>query len=608
MEEGKVSDDRGEAAQKPLESCPKDFKPWILALLVMVLFTVGWATYEAEKWGGYLGGFFKGRMGEDGEVRGTPSALNTAAVPGSARALQSSYHAIIESIRPAVISIDAVRLDPNVVPGDPIASYARIGSGVIIDPRGYVLSSLHVVDGASSLKATVYTSAGAVEYPMKVVKGDRTSDLVLLLIQGDGPFPHASLGDSDAIRTGDMVISIGSPFGFEQSVTSGIISSRNRTLNIGGVVYEDLIQTDSSINKGSSGGPLVSVKGEVIAINTAIYSPTGVYSGVSFAVPINRSVGLIGGVVDFMNEPPPVTQGQLVALSSTGRQIGNAYRLSDGQIITPPHNYRGECTGCHPQFRSPGFVPNFMRPGLVHPAPPGQASNQVWGVRRYPGAWNPRGFGYGRGLGPGRGVAPWCPVVGPDSLSLGMIVSDVDDVIAGQNNMMRPGGVFVLSVSPGMPADVAGLQRGDVIVRVDGRKIQDSNSFARILEGKGGASMDLVILRFGVRRIVRVKMTQGRTAQAAAGTTPIQQPRTFTWLGADITVLPSGKTGVSVAEAEGVLAAAGVKTGDIIKGVNNTPVTDMNSFIGLTTKVNIRKGILLDVIRSGAPLYIEVKG
>jgi S1-C subfamily serine protease len=608
MGQEKMSDDNtGETAQKPSESCPKNFKPWILALVVMVLFTLGWSVFEAQKEGGYFGRFFKGRPRVDEDGRGLPPGMNAAAVPGSAKALQSSYHEIIESIRPAVISIDAVRMDQIANPGEPIANYARIGSGVIIDPRGYALSSLHVVDGATSLKATVYGPAGALEYPLKIVKGDRASDLVLLRIQGDGPFPHASLGDSDAVRTGDVVLAIGSPFGFEQSVTSGIISSRNRTLNVGGMVYENLIQTDSSINKGNSGGPLISAKGEVIAINTAIYSPTGVYSGISFAVPINRSLELVGGVVDFQNEVPPVATGQLAAWSKTGRQVGNAYRLPDGQIITPPHNYRGTCTDCHPQFRSPGFVPNFMRGGLVQPAAPGQGPNQVLGQRRYLGPGYPPGRGQGLGRGPWQGQGPWCPVVGPNNLSLGMTVSDIDDVIANQNKMMRPGGVFVMSVDPGMPADAAGLQRGDVIIRVDGRKIQDSNSFAKILEAKGGGSMDLVILRFGARRTVKVRMAQGAAAQAAAGT-PIKQPTTFTWLGADLTALPPGKPGVSIAEVEGVLAAAGIKTGDIIKGVNNTPVTDMNSFIGLTTKVNVKKGILLDVLRSGAPLYIKVKG
>ncbi len=556
-------------------------------------------VYEAQKRGGYLGRLFKERTWDNMAGRVDPSALNTAPVPGSARSLQTSYHSIIESVRPAVISIDAVMQDQNANAGGAIANYTRIGSGVIIDPRGYTLSSLHVVNGASSLKATVYSPTGALEYPIKIVKGDRTSDLVLLRIQGDGPFPHASLGDSNAIRTGDVVISIGSPFGFEQSVTSGIISSRSRTLNIGGMVYENLIQTDSSINKGSSGGPLINAKGDVIGINTAIYSSDGTFSGISFAVPINRSLELTGGVVDFQNESPPVANGQLAAWSRNGRQIGNAYRLPDGRIITPPHNYRGVCLSCHPQVGSQGFVPNTSAPG--------QALTQVWGAQRNPGPGYPPGPGLGRGLGWRRNPGPWCPVVGPNNLSLGMTVSDLDEVIANQNNMMRPGGVLVVSVIPGMPADAAGLQRGDVIIRVDGRKIQDGNSFGQILETKKGSSIDLVILRFGVRRTVKVKMAQGRAAQAVAGT-PIKQPGSFSWLGADIQALPPDKSGVYIVEVEGVLAAAGIKSGDIIKGINNTKVTDMNSFIGLTTKVDRKKGFLLDVIRSGDPLYITVRG
>ena len=102
-------------------------------------------------------------------------------------------------------------------------------------------------------------------------------------------------------------------------------------------------------------------------------------------------------------------------------------------------------------------------------------------------------------------------------------------------------------------------------------------------------------------------MAQGRAAQAVAGT-PTQQPKSFTWLGADIQALPPDKSGVYIVEVEGVLAAAGIKSGDIIKGINNAKVTDMNSFIGLTTKVDPKKGFLLDVIRVGAPLYISVKG
>ena len=565
----KTSDDIGKNSQKSLESCPNNFKPWILALVVMVIITLVWSVYEAQKRGGYFGRFFTENKWDDKGGFGKQSALNTVTAPESARALQTSYHGIIESVRPAVISIDAVMQDQNANAGEPIANYARIGSGVIIDPRGYALSSLHVVGGASSLKATVYGPAGALEYPIKIVKGDRTSDLVLLRIQGDGPFPHASLGDSNSIRTGDVVISMGSPFGFDQSVTSGIISSRNRTLNVGGIVYENLIQTDSAINKGSSGGPLINAKGDVIAINTAIYSPSGAFAGVSFAVPINRSLELMGGVLDFGNELTPVANGQLAAWRINARQIGNAYRLRDGQVITPPHQYRGVCCDCHPQLRSQGFLSKNSAPG------------QVLNV-----------------------ASPKTPY---NNFPLGITVLDVDDVIANQNNMINRGGVLVNNVIPGMPADAAGMQRGDVIIRIDGRKILDSNNFTKLLESKSGTAIDLVVLRFGARKTIKVKTTQGLAAQAAAGT-PIKQPKEFSWLGAEITPLPPDKSGVYIAEAEGLLAASGVKSGDIIKGVNNTPVTDMNSFIELTKKVDVKKGFLLDVIRLGDPLYITVKG
>lgn len=572
----KISDDndRGKTDPTPSTTCPKNFKPWIVALVIMALLTLGWAVYEKQKRGGNFARFFRERTWE-GKV--SQSALNTAAVQGSANALQSSYHGIIERVRPAVISIDAGVQDPNNAnPGDPTVNFSRIGSGFIIDPRGYALSSLHVVAGATVLKATVYGQGGASEFPLKIVKADAVSDLVLLRIQGDGPFPHADLGDSNAVRTGDIVLSLGSPYGFEQSVTSGIISSRNRALNIGGKVYEGLIQTDSSINKGSSGGPLINNQGEVIGINTAIYSPSGTFSGVSFTVPINKSLDLVGGVLDFKNQAPPVASGQLAAWGRSARQIGNAFRLQHGQVITPPHLYRGICVDCHPQLRQ-GVMPN-----MPNNAAPGPGGKQVWGP-----------------------AGPCYPVVGPNNLSLGISVIDVDDVIANQNNMVHPGGVVVNSLTPGMPAEAAGLQRGDVIIRVDGKKVIDANDFQQVLQAKNRTRITLQILRSGSRTTVKVKMAPG-TGQPVAGA-PIKQPTTFAWLGADIKALPPDKGGVSIVEVEGVLAGAGIKAGDIIRGVNNTPVTDMNSFIGLTTKANLKKGILLDIIRSGAPLYITVK-
>jgi len=513
----KLSDDIDKSEPAPAARSTQNSKMWGLAL-AMVVVALGCLVYELQRRSQWVGNAV------DGE--GEPVALN---MPGSAKALQSSYHDIIGNIRAAVISIDAVAQDKNANIGDPGANYARIGSGVIIDPRGYALSSLHVVDGASSLKATVCGPAGALEYPVKVVKSDRTSDLVLLRIAGDAPFPYAGLGDSNSIRTGDVVLSIGSPFGFDQSVTSGIVSSRNRTLNIGGMVYEDLVQTDSPINKGSSGGPLVNAKGEIIAINTAIYSPDGAYSGISFAVPINKSLDLVAGVVDFLNNQPPVTTGQLAAFSQTGKQIGNAFRLPGGQILTPPHNYRGACISCHPQI-SAGQLVALSGPG-----------KQIYNSYRLPGGkvftpphdyrgtcicchpqllqgMAPKNPAKAQALTQVWGQGHLCPVVGPANLSLGITVSDVDDTMANQNNMIQPGGVFVQTVTPGMVAAAAGLQRGDVIIRIDGRKIQDSNAFSQFLKTKTENSFDLVIFRFGVRRTLNVRMAQGATAQTVAGT------------------------------------------------------------------------------------------
>ncbi|MBI4763218.1 MAG: trypsin-like peptidase domain-containing protein [Deltaproteobacteria bacterium] len=585
----KITDEVGKTEEKPSGHGPNHLKPWVLTMVFMAIIALGWSIYMAQKRGG---GLSSGKAPN----RDPLAVLNTEAVPGSVRGLQASYHSLIERIRPAVISIDAATQAQNTNPGDLTVNYDRIGSGVIIDPRGYALSSLRVVEAASSLKATVYGPSGALEYPIKIVKGDRASDLVLLRIQGDRPFPHADLGDSDAVRSGDIVLAIGNPFGFEQSVTSGIISSRNRTLKVGGMIYENMIQTDSSINKGSSGGPLLSAKGEVIAINTAIYSSNGAFAGISFAVPINRSLELMGGVVDFQNQPPPVANGQLAALGRMGRQVGNAYRFPDGRTLVPPHCYRGTCTDCHPQFRSPGFNPSHfgVERGSVIPAAQGQGPNQVWGGPRNTGPCYPV-------------AGPWCTIVGPNNLPLGLTVSDVDEVIAGQNSMLHPGGVFVIIVTSGTPAAAAGLQRGDVIVRIDGRKIKDVNSFDQILRAKRGSRIDLVILRMGARITVRVRMRPG-SAQAVAGTA-IQQPTEFTWLGGEIIPLPpgSGKAGVYVAESLGLLGKAGVQQGDVITGLNHNRVTDIYSFINLTKTVDTRKGLILDVIRSGYPLFITVK-
>jgi S1-C subfamily serine protease len=396
-------------------------------------------------------------------------------------------------------------------------------------------------------------------------------------VMGNGPFQHAVLGDSDMVRTGDVVLAMGSPFGFDQTITTGIISSRNRTVTIGGKVFEGLLQTDTPINQGNSGGPLVNARGEVVAINTAIYSPTGAFSGIGFAIPVNQASSLVGGVVDFGGVLPQAAGGQLAAWARNGRQTGNSFKMPDGRIIVPPHPFRGRCIDCHPQL-SPI---------------PGLGGNNAFLAAGQPG---------------GQGIVT-DPYIGASLLN-------VDDLIAKQFNLAHAGGVLVDGVIAGSPAEMAGLKRGDVILRLDGRRLQDTVEFKQLLSGKKmGAKAELVVLSGGVRKTISIKIkVKVKVDQAPVAQGPkIKQPAEFEWLGAEIIpLIPAMQgfvdSGVYVAEAGGILGAAGLMKGDVIKSVNNRAVPDMLSFVKIAKKLDVKEGFLLDVIRAGKPTYIAVKG
>jgi len=156
-----------------------------------------------------------------------------------------------------------------------------LGSGVIVSPDGYILTNNHVVGHADEIHVTLLDKR---EFTAKVVGKDPKTDLALIKIDTNQPLPAASLGDSDVTEVGDWVVAIGCPFGFNLTVTSGIVSAKGRAL---GGNYDNFIQTDASINPGNSGGPLFNTSGQVIGINTAIYSSTGSNAGIGFAIPID---------------------------------------------------------------------------------------------------------------------------------------------------------------------------------------------------------------------------------------------------------------------------------------------------------------------------------
>src|SRR5215469_3126798 len=246
------------------------------------------------------------------------SALNSTGAP------MPSFAPVVREVMPAVVNVSAVQrvnrtaanreswdadlsgsrnelhglppevldeflrrlLDPRgrrAVPGPKVASVA-LGSGFIIDPSGYVVTDDHVVENAEKV-TIIIEDAG--EYPARIVGRDPLTDLALLKIEADRPLSYVRWGDSDTARIGDWVLAIGSPFGLDNTVSSGIISGRGRGIHEG--PYDDFLQIDAAINRGNSGGPTFDLQGNVIGINTAIYSPNGGSVGIGFAIPANRA-------------------------------------------------------------------------------------------------------------------------------------------------------------------------------------------------------------------------------------------------------------------------------------------------------------------------------
>ena len=216
-----------------------------------------------------------------------------------------TFAAAASRVRPAVVNISCETIErAPVVSGSPrfddpaqdLLNLGGIGSGIIVDPRGYILTCYHVVSQASNIVVTPF-GYEVRRYRARVIAKDESLNLAVLRINTADELPAATLGDSSQMEVADMVLAIGSPFGLEQSVTHGIISDNHRDILIGSRVYRGMMQTDVPINRGSSGGPLININGEVVGINMAIYAPTGVYSGVSFALPINQAKPLAAKII-----------------------------------------------------------------------------------------------------------------------------------------------------------------------------------------------------------------------------------------------------------------------------------------------------------------------
>lgn len=277
----------------------------------------------------------------------TPSPMNTA------DALQAAFVTVAERVRPAVVNIGTVQVSrsrrPPAMPGpfadDPVFKdffdqfFGRgggpgrreefqqpgLGSGVIIDKRGYVLTNFHVIKGADGV--TVKLSSKQ-ELRGRIIGTDTKTDLAVIKFEPEGELRVATLGNSDTLKVGEWAIAIGNPFGLDQTVTVGVVSATGRS-DVGIATYENFIQTDASINPGNSGGPLVNLRGEVIGINTAIVA-TG--QGIGFAIPANMVKRVTAQLIDRGR----VTRGWIgVALQPMTLELAQSLGLSDtrGAIV-----------------------------------------------------------------------------------------------------------------------------------------------------------------------------------------------------------------------------------------------------------------------------------
>ncbi|MBF0100851.1 MAG: trypsin-like peptidase domain-containing protein [Desulfobacterales bacterium] len=261
----------------------------LIALIIAAIWTNAGITQKpAINWNTSPGLLMPPQADTQPQASTQPSNMQTALM------LQEEISQVIAGIKPSVVGVS--RLTNPTETGNTngltylepyLSTKGLMGTGVIVDNRGYVITTFQTVGKDHIVKISMFSS-GNREYEADVMAVDSQTDLVLLKIRSQEIFPACVLGNSDLVEVGDIVFAIGSPFGFSRTVTMGIISSRSRQLNLNGIQYPDMFQTDAAVNQGNDGGPLVDIKGHVIGINMACFMPDNHFTGIGFAIPINH--------------------------------------------------------------------------------------------------------------------------------------------------------------------------------------------------------------------------------------------------------------------------------------------------------------------------------
>jgi serine protease Do len=390
------------------------------------------------------------------------------------------------------------------MPGDPFDQLRRyfgqggqhefkqhgLGSGVIVSADGYILTNNHVVGNAEEIHVTLQDKR---EFTAKVIGKDAKTDLGLIKIDTKDALPVATLGDSNSTEVGDWVIAIGNPFDVGMTVTAGIVSAKGRLL---GGDYDDFIQTDASINPGNSGGPLINTRGEVIGINTAIYSRTGANNGIGFAIPIDMARNVMDQLkahgrvvrgwlgVEIQEVTPdlaqsfglPKPEGALVASADKDGPAGKA-GIERGDIVL---SFNGHPVGDEHEL-----------PALVALAPINQKV-PVEVLR------NGKHMSLEVTIGERKEAQVASAKSEEPGGNWGMQVGDITPELAQQFHLESAKGVVIQRVAPDSAAAEAGLQAGDVVVEVNHDKVAAVADFvAKAKAAQAGKKPALLLIQRG---------------------------------------------------------------------------------------------------------------
>ena len=397
---------------------------------------------------------------------------------------------------------------------------------MIIDASGYILTNHHVIAGADRIKAKLYNG---VELPARLIGTDRETDLAVVKIDGPTPFKAVRLGDSEKMQAGDWVLAIGSPFGLDQTVTAGIISSRERDSSelYKRVGFQYFLQTDAAINRGNSGGPLINLDGEVIGINTAIATSTGDYNGICFALPSSEAIqiyqqlikngrvvrGFLGALTERVTPQIAKVFGLKAARGAIVSNISETMEL-DGAVIESP----AAKAGLRPndiviEFRGAPIKDDADLVRRAAATPVGtNASMKI--VRNS----NEIELTVVIGRRPSREVAKRAEVVArqaaeenPKSLGLGMSIKAVTPQRNTERELDVTRGVTVVRVDPGSIADDANVRAGDIIEAINRQRVASNEEFKRIIgDLKPGDPIVLQVYREKLAPMTRIFLSLDR--------------------------------------------------------------------------------------------------